>query len=260
MKFYLLFSFLISSLCFADTNFKSCLSSKEFITTHQFLKQKKFSLSEKQILEISQDVSQGCNGSAISFIKVFDLLSKVGVPSHKSLKVAKNFINAPNYSSKAFTEIFKKSYLAGQLDQNVDFSLDLALSLTKDTEAEYENILYDFNKLLGFCLSSKHLDLPRTQCAQMIKEVSLNGHHINQKVSNAFIGVFKFLTQSKKGPQLSTYKAFYLAKELSAYGNDVEANIIHAYRYAQSEKGLKLSPPQALDFAMNLAKMTLKKI
>lgn len=236
---------------------KECFSAKEFITVHQYLKyQKKLGVNKNKLSKIALGVSRGCGGAAYRFIKVFDILSKVELPGDKILKIANKFTYSSNYAADAFVNIFKQNYLEAYLDQNINFSADIALALTASYSGNVKDAVYDFNKLISFCISSRHLDMPRKKCAQLIREVTLNGVKTQSKVSNTFIGIFLFLTKNKNGPQLTTFKAIEIAKAMSGHGKLAEQNFIHGYKFAKSEKGLNFSIKKSLKLAKKIAEQS----
>ena len=237
-----------------------CSTSKEYITTFNFLKKhKEFKLDQNTNKKISLKVSKGCTGASKRFIKITNLLIKAGLDSKNSVETGIKYSKLSRSQTNAFIKIFKMSFLAKYLDLDILNSLKMANRLSGDFEGDSKNTLNDFQKLTKFCVTKQSLDLPKAVCAKFAVEIAHLGKSYKDPMSGPYIKLFHFLSTNKKGPSLTTYKAMTLSKKIMTYGPLAQKNYTQAYRYAVSKKGLKLDTLSSMKFAMKLTSSSVKK-
>lgn len=89
-----------------------CQSAAELKKIHKFLKaQPDIALSDQQILNLSVQVADHCNGASDRFEKVYRRLSQAGVAIPKTIEVALEFSEKNETQVKLFTESFKLLFL-----------------------------------------------------------------------------------------------------------------------------------------------------
>ncbi len=237
-----------------------CHSTREFVTTIGFLRDKKdFGLKEPAIYKIADKVSKGCSGASQRFINVTKLLTKVGVDSKSSIENALKFAEKENDFTKAFIEIFRQTYDSKNLDLDALNSLKISLALSVEFKGSIDKAVDDFKRLVEFCKSSNEIDLPLPKCSNLATTVTRLGQDFEEPISKPFIKLVRFLQESKKGPQKSKMHVLKIAKEVIANGPLSQKNFEEAYRYAISEKGLGYTQPKAINFAKLMAKRSYIK-
>ncbi len=231
-----------------------CETSKEFITTMEYLKEnKKYFHSQPVNVDIANNVATGCAGAAKRFIDIFTVLSKVGFPAHTSVKKAIEVANKSDKHSEAFQIVFKQGYLK----KHLDFDLFHALKFTNDVLNIHKDSVSlareDFSKFISFCIEQENLDLAKPKCADFsIKMARISAKH-KISIFDDFKRTFNFLTQEKRGPGLVTYAGFKEAQNIIEVSPVASRNFISAYRYMYSKKGMGYSIQDAMRVAKKLS-------
>ena len=258
------FSLLISShLSIASTALSrpvACLSTREYITTLEYLRDHKdFSLTESQAREIADKVSTGCSNASKRFVNVTEILSKAGLPSNKAISTGIKFANKDDDAAEAFLTVFKGSFNEQLLDLDMGMALQTALELADTFKGNRKSAVKDFNLLIDFCLSKKNLDLPLTKCASISTRVIKSGEEFDYKVGESFIDLFNYLSKPNK-PNLPTYQALEVSEQVVKYGPEAKGNFMRSYEYAVDKKGLDLTVKEAIDFGKLMASRSVKNL
>lgn len=263
MKLLLTTMLLASNFSFAATEIKTkptyCLSTREYITTLEFLREhKEFSLSEQDARSMSQKVSDGCTGSSKRFIQVLNVLVKAGVPTKSAMESSLKFALSTDDVTSSFLTVFKGAFVESLLDLDVSQALSVALELSHSYEGNTKVAEKNFNKLVEFCIDKKSLDLPLPECARIGARVVKNNSGFDYSITDEFISLFNYLTQDK-GANLPTYEALNVSEYVTKYGPESKKNFIQAYEYALNKKGLDRSNKDAIEFGKTMASRSVKK-
>lgn len=237
-----------------------CKSSREYITTLEYLRDKKaFALSEAQSREIAQKVSGGCTDASKRFIETTELLVKAEMDSRKVFDYSLKMALTSNEASQTFQKIFKEAFVQDLLDLDLLVALDTAYQLSHDFSGSYSDLSNDFNFLVRFCVDQKSLGLPLKECAQFATRIARIGSEIKAPVSETFRKGFEFLVRPEKS-NLPTVDALRTLERILPFGAQGLENFTQAYDYATSEKGLAMPVKQGVDFALLLTTKTKNKI
>lgn len=253
----------ISHITFASAaetpKIQSCLSTREFITTLEYLRDHKdFAINETDARNLATRVSSGCTGASKRFIQVTNVLTKAGLPSKKSIETALKYAASTDELTGAFLVIFKGAYIESLLDLDVSQALNIALELSDSAKGSTKLLEKNFNELVNFCVDKKSLDLPLVECAKMGARVVKSGNEFEFNVTKDFISLFNYLTDSKIN--LPTYEAISVTEHVMKFGPEAKKNFIQAYEYAISKNGLDKSIKDAIEFAKSMASNSKKEI
>ena len=233
----------------------SCESTKEYVTTVQFLRDKKdYGLSNSSILKIADEISLGCNGASQRFIKVTTLLTKVGIDTKSSLETAKKFTTKGDSFVDAFITIFKQTYSSSEFDLDALNAMKISTKLSVEFDGTVEHAVSDFNELANFCKNRKEMDLPLPKCAQMATRVTRLGQKFDKTIAGPFIKLVRFLEESKKGPEQPKSQVIKIAEKVISNGPIASENFINAYKYAVKKDGLGISDKDAIAFGIKMSK------
>ena len=231
----------------------TCLSSREFITTLEYLRTKKeFGLTEKQAQSKAHAVSRGCTGAAGRFISAVETLVNVEAGATFAVDIGEKLSHKTDAYSETFLGVFRNAYLKSKLDLDLFTSLKMAQSLSIDYQGDVKVALSDFLRLAKFCRSEK-IQLSGPQCGIIAHQVVKNNQHSQTAVAESFETVFNFVqsTASLSAPIIS---ALQISRDVVQTHPAAADNFIQAYRYGVSKKGLDLSAKSSLKFANSLAK------
>lgn len=236
-----------------------CEATKEYVTTVEFLRDKKdYGLKNSQIYKVADEISKGCSGASQRFIKVSNLLTKVGVDSASAIIHAKKFSKKEDAFVDAFVAIFKQTYSEKNLDLDALNSLRISLKLSVEFSGNIEVAVKDFNELVEFCKDRKEMDLPLPKCAQLATRITRLGQKYDEAIAPPFIKLVKFLEESSKGPKQPKSNVIKIAENVMKYGPVAANNFIDAYKYAIKKEGLGFSEAQAIKFGQKLASRSFK--
>ncbi len=262
---FLFFLLVFSTLTFAavpkvdaQSEKQECPRSKEFITSFEFLKsQMDWVGTEKKALEIAEKVSAGCKGSAARFISTIVLLEKAEIENRSILDQAVSNALASEKRFQSFKVIFQQAYLSQALDLDAFQSLSLAKKLSIDLPFEKDNLDQDFRQLVQFCLDTQGLALSKPQCAQIVTDWISAGSKFQGSIAKGIKQLFQYLQESKS--EKVTIGSFVdIATKIAGNGDTGIENFKLAYQYAQSDKGLKLTNKEALQFALKMSEEPLE--
>lgn len=238
----------------------NCTSTKEFITTQGYLKDKKeYALDDKKITEISNVVAGGCTGAASRFIQTMNFLVDAEVPANQALSYSKTIALEDEVIFNNFVSIFKKIYVEKYFDLSTTKSLKMASELTAKMDRDPKIVLEDFNTLADFCMNEKELDLGYDRCADFVLKTLINSKEMKASIGKAALEFFDFLVRDQQGPKLSTLKALEEIERVSSFGNTGFANYKEGFVFSNSEKGMNLKNEEAMKFAYDMASKSIKK-
>jgi hypothetical protein len=238
---------------------ETCSSSKEFITTINYLKQKKeFSLDDKDAFETAMKVSKGCSYSSSRFINALELLLKISLTTSDAIKVAIRVAHSDDAKSEAFEDVLKRSFTKKYLDLPLKDSVDYAIALSIDFKGDPTVARNDFKRLVEFCKDEDYLEMPIIKCAAIALEVSKHTVKFKKSLVSSFIDLFEFQID-KDGPNLPTFNALEITREVIAAGPLAEENFKLAYKYAtRKDPGLNYDRTNAVKFAKKMALLSYR--
>lgn len=241
-------------------NADSCTSTREFVTTLEYLRaHKEFELPEKEARSIADRVSLGCTGAALRFVRVANLLTRSGLSSKNALEVALEFARKDSAQTETFIEVFRRAFLAEYLDMDMQSSVRIARSLSSEFRGDSESARRDFIEIVRFCVEAEGLDLPRPECGKIAARVAKLGEGQSAGVARGFIRIYDFV-RSARGPGRPSFEALRVAEEVMATGESADANFIQAYEYAVSQNGLGLVDLEAVTFAKRMANRSIASV
>ncbi len=233
----------------------ACTSAVEYVATLEYLRggSKEYKVPEEEARKIAMDVSAGCSGAALRFIKVVQVLSKAELGARDAVRVATELSTKTDRETETFIAVFKRAYSEDSLDLDLFSSMKIARALSTEFEGDVLAVREDFEKIVDFCVNEKKLDLPPPVCAEMASRIARRGQAWSGGVSSGFLKIYEFARSHADGPKISTGAALRLAEELTADGPGAADNFIQGYRYASGAKGLGLPIEQAMIFAEKMA-------
>lgn len=238
---------------------KTCLSSREYITTLEYLRaQKDFALTEDSSRSMANKVSEGCSGASKRFIQVTDILVKVGIPSNKAVETGLKFALQDDESTGAFLTVFKGAFVEELLDLDAHHALKLAMDLSHAFKGNRKNAVTEFNKLVEFCVDKKSLDLPLMECGKVAGRVIKAAEGFEYKMGETFIEMYHYLTK-QNGANLTTPQALEIAEFVVKHGPEAQKNFKSSYEYGISTKGLGMTGPEALNFARTMTARSVQE-
>ncbi len=259
MKIIMIMVLILVASCSSKKVVYQCKSSREYITTLKYLRaHKEFAIRDSQARKISDEVSNHCTGASSRFVRVTNLLSQAGLGTSSAILIGKRFANSDESKTLAFIEIFRESFLKKFLDLPLANAMEIALKLSVDFEGTGKRARRDFHRLVRFCVSADHLDLPKPKCAKIAAEVTAHGKGFKNDIASPFVRLFEFLTSSSRGPKQPLYDALELSRTIMKNGPQSAENFIIGYRYATSKKGLGVGRVEAVKFGKKMALRTLK--
>ena len=269
--FYFLFISFIGLNCldvvslFAKPNTQQleykCSPAKEYITVLSYLKQNKnLNIPETQQKIIAEEISQSCSGGAKRFINVVEVLTKSHLSVSESINLAKDYALSDDDKTEAFLMMFSLLYLSEYLDLDINSALKVAQNFSSNFSGDIKIAKVNFQKIVDFCVASKHLSLTHVVCAELASRITQCGYQFVQEIASSFKEAFYFLTSSKNdAPNLITSDAIGIAEELVCTSPYALDNFKTAFKFAISKSGHNLPRAEAIKFALNLAKKTNKQ-
>lgn len=238
---------------------ETCTASKEFITTLSYLNEKKeFSLNQKDAFNTAMDVSKGCSYSSARFINALELLLKISLSTSDAIKIAKQVAHSDQARSEAFQDVLKRSFTKKYLDLPLNDSVEYAMALSIDFKGDPTVARNDFKRLVEFCRDDNYLEMPMIRCAEMALNVSQHSVKFKKSLVRPFIDLFEFLI-SKSGPNLPTFNALEITREVMQAGPLAEKNFRLAYDYAtKKDSGLDYDRTNAIKLAKSLALLSYR--
>jgi hypothetical protein len=231
-----------------------CRSADEFTDTVVYLRgQRVAPLLEKEIVRISEEVANGCNGASQRFRQVFAMLIKTGVDVKKSVQTGIAFAKESPETVKGFTEIFQKSYLENYLNLDYVTALEVSYELSRDFPGNVSLAYSDFVNITKFCLDPKRLGLPVKSCARIAIDVARLSCYYPLGVYQPFEELYGLL-RNDASFGISIREALKIATEVMHYGPKASENFIKTFRFSVSRTGLDQTANNSLRLALRIAK------
>lgn len=236
---------------------KDCESTKEYITAIEFLRDKsEMAAPEAEAQKMAFEVSRGCTGAANRFIRIAKLLVRSHFTPKNAIESANKFVLKTDLEADAFVEVFLQAFAKENLDMDVMSSAEIAHSLSNEFLGDAKIASSDFKSISLYCIENKDiLKYNKFDCGMLAQKISKKGQNSGQSLSKSFENLYEFLI-SQRGPRLNIESAIKITEEVLAVSGKAAENYIQGYKYAISRDGLKLTSPNALEFAMKMAKFT----
>jgi hypothetical protein len=233
-----------------------CKADREVIAAYEYLRQHpEFALNEFQMRETALKVSEGCTGSAESFVNIAEVLLKAKLDGRSALSEAKDLAASGTRRAEAFLVIFRRAYASEALDLDLRQALLTSKALSINYAGDAKTAAADFQKLSHFCRSRAGEGLSRPNCAALIERVILSNSKANQAIADRFTDLFSFLTDPQ-AVNLTAGDALSIAEKLAATSPDAIAVFRKTYEFAESKTGLGLQRADAVSFAVKAASNT----
>lgn len=239
------------------TQAKDCESTKEYITAIEFLRDKsEMAAPEAEAQKMALEVSKGCTGAANRFIRIAKLLVRSHFTPRNAIESANKFVLKSDIEADAFVEVFLQAFAKENLDMDVVSSAEIAHSLSNEFTGDVKTSSSDFKAISIYCIDNKDtLKFNKFDCGKLAQRIAKKGQNSGQSVAKAFENIYEFLI-SQKGPRLNIESALKTSEDVLAISAKAVDNYIQGYKYAVSTDGLKLTSPNAIEFAMKMAKFT----
>ncbi len=237
---------------------RDCTSAREYVATVNYLRAKKeFALTDEQVRQVADQISGHCTGAASRFISATELLIRSGVGATEASRTALSYAGADEESFKAFLHFFRFAFAKDRLDLDAPSAIDFAKRHSQNLKRAFKDVAKDFDVVLDFCLDKRDAELPIPQCAGLAGRIALAGEEGEQGLGKKFVAAFYYLRkEGDRRPGLGSGDALKLAEQLMTYGPDSVDNFRDGFDFAISDKGLKLSREDAIEFGNKMAKRT----
>jgi hypothetical protein len=236
-----------------------CQSAAELKKIHSFLKaQKELSLTDQQVLNLSVQVADHCNGASDRFQKVYQRLSQAGVAIPKTIEVALEFSDKSDTQVKLFTESFKLLFLEKKYDLSFYDSYQWARAYASAPESQQKTLGDDLKFLIQFCMEDKKDLLPLPLCRDFtlsLLEIATLEHR--GSIKDDFKKLLSFLSD-RQGPRYPIEKSLEISLEVLKLGAGATKQFIETFQFAISRKGLALGPEQSYKIAFRSAQSSQK--
>ncbi len=231
-----------------------CESAKEFITTFEFLRDHlDLAGSGDNAVKLASQVSAGCTGAAKRFIQTAKFMKKVDLPLTEILSTSVEFAQKEDSHADAFNQIFKRAYAEDGFDLDMVTSLQLAKKISVEYPGNVQRALKDFETVSEFCLKKTEVTVSRQACAELAKNISLNGKEKAPMASEVFIEAYRYI---KTTIGLTAHDALKISQDLVKIHPLAFSNFKLSYEYAISDKGLKSNKEQSVLFGKKMAEQT----
>ena len=238
-----------------------CPAAEEFTAAMGYLRHATaLKLGEPAMRALALRVAAGCEGAAARFAATFELLSRSHLDSASALEVAVQVGSRDDQTKQAFDLVFRRAFLATELDLELHESLQLARDLALDLSGDTTQASEDFATVVRFCTGRGGLDLPKPGCAKLAARLARRAAQGDgTSVAVAFVDAFEFLTGAD-GPHVTTADALRIAEEVVAISPFAVENYRRAYGFAVATKGLRLSRQDGLKLALSVAEQTVRPL
>ncbi|MEK6628722.1 MAG: hypothetical protein AABY53_08850 [Bdellovibrionota bacterium] len=248
------FAIVFTGLC---VRAEVCESSKEFITTIEYLRnQKAFTLPDSEIFKVAMSISENCNGSSRRFQKMLNTLVATGVDHNHALKFSLQYSKEDNESVDVFLSLFQGLVLEKKFNLPFYEAFETAKFFAENTRGNKYELKKDFLGFLDFCFDDPNgTMLPLDQCRKLsFKYLDLQKNFPNG-VFKEFKTLFTFLRDQKE-TGLPIAGALSLTQEVLLSGPGAQKNFIDSYKYGLHS--LNMKPSQALSLSLKMAENTKK--
>lgn len=241
---------------------KTCESSKEFITTMEFLKTKNnIGMTGNSALAVAEDVSKGCKNSAQRFIKIYEILERSGLDVKSSMNFGMKLAQMEEKRGDVFVSIFKKSFLKSSFDLDLKSAVQTAESLSIDYKGAPEKSEKDFDELAKFCLSNVNmggLEFSIGDCAKLAIRITKLGESYEKEIAKPFIDLYSFLLKDTQ-MGFTINESLKISEEVLKSGPESANNFKTIFKYAISDSGLKMEKNLALELSKKIALLSVKR-
>lgn len=235
-----------------ETDYSACSSSKEFQLTYEELKKEELlSLSERDNIFISYEVSKACDGAAHRFKKILQILIQSGVDKKKSIEIALHFAKKTDQKVEAFILVFRGTFLERYMDLDFKGALATSLNLALNVKGNPQNAAQDFREILDYCISNKGSGLPYKTCTPYALELSQYSHLYPSGMKKSFQELMTFFTQQKEIDYTLSRSLKLSAKVLRKGPKSVES-FYEQFKYSVSDK-MRLPTKAALELSVKVA-------
>lgn len=255
MKTLFIISLLFTTSLFAEKQRVFCDSSKEFITTLEYLRSEAGEAAKDKELQnrkLAEYVSSYCSGAAYRFIKVVRLFQKMDLGINNAIPVAKEAVKVENERVELFVYVFKKLYLKRGFDLNPNQAIQVSKNFLKPTNVPAKVMKSEFSELSDYCQSNRGLARNKYQCAKLVWDLLASLEGQQTKIAESFIKNYEQLIYNRED-SFSSYDAIKLSKKLLQHGPNAIENFRQAYKYATDDDGLNLNRMDAVKFAEKMA-------
>lgn len=258
MKAHILFYFLSVVFTGFCARAAVCESSKEFISTIEYLRnQKSFVLPDSEIFKAALSISENCNGASYRFQKMINTLVATGVDHNHALKFSIQYSQEDSASVDAFLSLFQGLVLEKKFNLPFYQAFETAKFFAESSKGNKSELKKDFLGFLGFCFDDPNgTMLSLDQCRKLsFKYLDLHKNFPNG-VFKEFKNLFTFLRDQKE-TGLPIASALALTHEVLLNGPGAQKNFIDSYKYGLHN--LNMKPSQALSLSLKMAEYTKQK-
>lgn len=202
--------------------------------------------------KVAAAVTKGCTGAASSFIDATELMLKTGVDGKTAVEQARDLAVKGEAHARAFIAIYRGAFAKEYLDLDTGTAIRIARKLTADFNGDPKVAANDYFTIAAYCVNTKHLALPRPECALMAARIAGYSEDSKMPVGNAFIEAVEYLT-NKKETNLSMHDAITLAESLVSVSPEALKAFKNIYEYASDKSGMELTRVDAIKFATSIA-------
>lgn len=236
---------------------KTCESFSDFKQAYEYLKkQADLNIPDTRMLGLSVTISKGCTGAANRFVVIYETLKKSGVSIEKSIEVALDFAHDEEVRVQNFANVFKRIFLENYFDFDFSTAFRISLELSRDLEANVDEVRTDFVNLVKFCVDNKSMDLPTKLCADyallLVKHSKL---YPKTGLYSYFTELYGFLRDHEK-LGLNIKEALRVIPEVLSYGPTATKNFKETFNYSVS-KEVSLTAADSLKMAVLVARNSL---
>lgn len=235
-----------------------CHSHENFKAAFEYLiADKDLQLSQVKSLELALKISEGCDGAAARFIKIYQTLKKSGVAISKALEVGLSFSSLDDERAKNFMAVFQKLFLENYYDFDFPTAYHVSFELSRDLKGDIQQVREDFIRIVGFCMNNKKMGLPIRLCSNISLEIArLSPLFAPAGVANDFEQCYEFL-RTNQNTGLSQAQALTLLPKILKHGPQACTNFKESFAYATKGEKLHLPARQALNLGLRLASQSM---
>lgn len=234
----------------------ACEVAKEFITIFEFLRSRiELVGNEKSALTVAKKAALSCQGSAVRFIRTVSIFNDIEIDNRSLIDLSVEVAGWPDDKAISFQEIFQKSYVASYLDLDLYESIRVAKKLAFLNEGESAKIGEDYKDFVVFCLEDKGLNFSKPQCGKLAENLISFRKSNRKPITPQIKDLYEFLIldmDKNKKPIADNVSFIKIAEKVLSKDEKSVDNFKASFKYANSDKGLKLTMKESLKFAIDL--------
>lgn len=235
-----------------------CSSGDELNKAMSFLdNEKDLEISEGFKLKLGLEISQGCNGAADRFKKVYDCLQKVGVDQPQAVRMAVVFSKLEDEQVENFIEIFRHLFLGKYFDSDFNSAYQISLELSKDLKTKTKETRQDFLRIIDLCLKDRDFQIGIPRCAKTSVEMARISSRFPKGLAKDFEDLYRFL---RKTVGLDIDSSLKLLPKILHEGPTANDNFKKSYSLATTRTTLGFSPRQRVELALKVAQSSTKEV